>query len=365
MGAPVQDLDRKVFCLLGIPVDVVGMEDLVDAIVNARDPKAALISTPNLNFLVSSQTDPHFRDVLRMSDLCPADGASLVWLARLLRIPISERVAGSDMFEALAAQESGEPVKVFLFGGDNGVAAAAAARINAEARGVTCVGWIDPGQGTAEELSRPEYLDAINASGADFLVVALGAAKGQKWLSINHDQIVTRIRSHLGAVINFQAGRIRRAPIPIREAGLEWLWRVKEEPQLWSRYLRDGLALVALLAFRVMPIRVLETVLRRGRHGVRLVHRAESAEECTLELSGDARIGGVDELVTCLRNDLPDRKTLVFDIARLRFVDSRLIGLLFLVQKAMRGRGGRLKITGATPAVRLGLRLHGAGDLVE
>ncbi len=126
--------------------------------------------------------------------------------------------------------------------------------LNAKPVGLSCVGSIYPGYGTVDVMSSDEILDAINASQADFLAVALSAAKGQTWLHRNRQRLQVPIRAQLGAAINFQAGTLKRAPERVQKLGLEWLWRIKEEPNLWKRYGRDGLSLLKLLCVRVLPI---------------------------------------------------------------------------------------------------------------
>jgi len=100
-----------------------------------------LISTPNLNFLVNSQSDRDFRESLILSDLCTADGVAITWIAWLAGIPIKKRIAGSDIFDALKAEHaSADPLKVFLFGGAEGVAAAASRALNRQPTGLSCKG---------------------------------------------------------------------------------------------------------------------------------------------------------------------------------------------------------------------------------
>ena len=201
----------------------------------------------------------------------------IVWLARLLGVPIKERIAGSDIFEALkSAQSATHRLKVFLFGGAEGVAAAACSKLNAEPGGMTCVGSFYPGFCTVDEMSTDTIIDTINSSNADFLVAALGAKKGQAWLLQNHDRLQIPIRVHLGAAINFQAGTIKRAPERMRKWGLEWLWRIKEEPQLWRRYFNDGLVLLELVLTQVIPLLILSrwNRLRWGRKRARLAGQA-------------------------------------------------------------------------------------------
>ena len=93
---------------------------------------------------------------------------------------------------------------------------------------------------TAENISDPALLDQINGSKADFLLVALGAQKGQAWLMANRHKLTVPIVSHLGATLNFLAGTVRRAPAGLQRLGLEWLWRIAQEPYLAARYLMDG-----------------------------------------------------------------------------------------------------------------------------
>jgi len=81
-----------------------------------------------------------------------------------------------------------------------------------------------------------------------------GRQKGQAWIEHNRTHITVPIISHLGAVINFVAGKLSRAPVWVQRTGLEWLWRIKEEPSLWRRYASDGLVLLKLLITRVVPM---------------------------------------------------------------------------------------------------------------
>jgi len=252
----VDDLSREVYCMLGIPVDDIRMPSTVERIEAAIANKSPfLLSTPNLNFLINSQSDASFREALVFSDLCPPDGMPLLWIGRLIGIPLGERVAGADILEALQSKRSVQrPPKLFLFGGAEGIAAKAGQAINSVSDGLSCVGFLYPGFDSAQHMSSEKIISEINASDADFLVVALGAKKGQSWLRRNHERLTIPVRAHLGATINFYAGTVTRAPLFFRRLGLEWLWRIKEEPMLWSRYLRDGIRLVALMFSSVLPL---------------------------------------------------------------------------------------------------------------
>ena len=141
------DLARSVYCVLGLPIDAIDMPTVLRQIDSAAVEQIRfLISTPNLNFLVNSRRDPEFRESILSSDLCPADGMPIVWIARLISAPIRQRVSGADIFEALKVREYGvRPLKIFLFGGAEGAAAAAARALDVSSSGLRCVGTFNPG----------------------------------------------------------------------------------------------------------------------------------------------------------------------------------------------------------------------------
>ena len=130
-----------------MPVDAIGMSAALGRIASAAAGKVPfLISTPNLNFLINSQSNSDFRESLILSDLCTADGMPIIWIAWLIGIPIKYRVAGSDMFDALKAeQRPADLLKIFFFGGAEGVAAAASQVLNSQPKGLCCVGSLYPG----------------------------------------------------------------------------------------------------------------------------------------------------------------------------------------------------------------------------
>src|SRR5690242_719211 len=114
--AASSDLDRNVYCVTGLPIDALDMSATLDRIeAAARSRTRCFISTVNLNFLVTSLSDPEFRASVLDSDLCPADGMPVVWIARLIGMPVAERVSGSDIFDALKARDRKKPLGVFLF----------------------------------------------------------------------------------------------------------------------------------------------------------------------------------------------------------------------------------------------------------
>jgi N-acetylglucosaminyldiphosphoundecaprenol N-acetyl-beta-D-mannosaminyltransferase len=364
-SAASDDLSRAVYGVMGITIDLIDMPTMLLKIeAAAADRAPLLLSTPNLNFLAISRCDPEFRESLLISDLCPADGMPIVWLARLLGVPIKERIAGSDIFEALkSARFASRRLSVFLFGGAKGVASAAAATLNAQPGGMICVGSFNPGFGTIDEMSTDAIIDVINGSQADFLVAALSARKGQRWLLRNHHRLKVPVRSHLGAVLNFHVGSVRRAPAMLRQCGLEWLWRIKEEPYLWRRYWSDGCMLLYLLLTHALPIAIglgwqRKGWARRSRQTL-AIERIEDDEAITFKLAGDANEYHVGIAIPLFRNALKASKHINIDMSGTCVVDTRFIGLLLMLRKQLLGQGLRLSFVGLSPKIAKIFRLNG------
>jgi N-acetylglucosaminyldiphosphoundecaprenol N-acetyl-beta-D-mannosaminyltransferase len=347
------DLSREVYCILGVPIDVIGMQAAIRRIeAAARRKTRFLISAPNLNSFVISQSDRVFRETLLLSDLCTTDGMPIVWIARVAGIPIKSRIAGSDMFDALKAGiNPAHPLKVFLFGGPRGAAELAARTLNDQPVGAKCVGWFYPGFCSAEEMSRDDIIDRVNSSGADFLIAALGNQKGQLWLRRNHERLLIPIRAHLGATLNFQAGTVRRAPPAVRKLGLEWLWRIKEEPYLWKRYWNDGTAMLGLLLTRVLPFAFWTWWLRRGfdRAGELIISEVVGPETVTLSLSGPIDADNVDTAILAFRDAIATGKRITLDFSDIRAIDARFLGLLLMLKKRLKAEGTVLKFRGLSP----------------
>jgi N-acetylglucosaminyldiphosphoundecaprenol N-acetyl-beta-D-mannosaminyltransferase len=369
VAAPQSDLTRSVYCVLGMPIDAINSATVVHRIEVAAASRAVfLISTPNLNFLVNSLSDPEFRESLLDSDLCCPDGAPIVWIARLLGLPIKERVAGSDLLNRLQAPGTrSRRLTVFLFGGAKGVAAAAARTLNTQPGGLNCVGTMDPGFCEVSEMSQDHIIDTVNSSGADFLSVSLGAKKGQLWLYRNHDRLTIPIRAHLGAAINYQAGIIKRAPPMVRAWGLEWLWRIKEEPCLWKRYMNDGFVLLRLLLTRVLPLAVLSRWHRFRQNYQRqdlLIKKINDGPSIRISLCGVASDSTIPKATFCFQEALIG-KDIIIDLSNTHALDVRFLGLLLMLRKELKSQGAKLIFSGASRGIERIFRLNELGYLLS
>jgi N-acetylglucosaminyldiphosphoundecaprenol N-acetyl-beta-D-mannosaminyltransferase len=333
MNNMTTDFYRSVYCILGLPFDSVKIGDAVRIVHRASLSRyRCFFSTPNLNFLISCQNDTSFRNSVIHGDLSLADGMPIIWLARMLNIPLAERVAGSSLFERLR-NDKNYPINVYFFGGPPGVAESACNNLNVEYASMRCVGFDSPGYGSIEEMSSVEIIDRINRSSADFLVVALGAKKGNSWIEHNLDKLNVPVVSHLGAVVNFVAGSVSRAPVWMQRTGLEWLWRIKEEPTLWLRYLKDGFAFIKLLITCVLPYAWHLQGRRTECFDLNLpdVQLVASEGKVSVVLKGLFVQDGLSTLRAALTQVTKTEVDVCVDLAGVSYVDSAFIGTLLLL----------------------------------
>ena len=360
------DFRRNVHCVMGLPIDAMSLKSAVARVAGAVSARTrCVLSTPNVNILLGSHKDPAYRDSLIRADLSIADGAPLVWIARLLGIPIAERVGGSDLFEALSRGEGG-PLSVYFFGGPEGAAAAACSRLNQIGGPLHCAGSMSPGFGTIEELSKPPVVEHINKSKPDFLIVAIAAKKAQMWIEHNHHELEPPVMGALGALVNFVSGRIVRAPHTMQRLGLEWLWRIKEEPALWRRYATDGFALLRLVVTRVLPALVLRiaSALHR-RSALAQIDVEVIAERTLLTLRGTWISSGLDVLRNKFHEATQTPSHVDLDLKAVDHIDHAFIGLLMLLYGHQQEAGRSFRIIAISPSAKRIVHLNCAGFLLR
>lgn len=363
------DYSRNVRCVLGLPFDVIDEAGAEQRLRNAiATGTRCFLSTPNLNFAVACQTDDAFRQSVLESDLSVADGWPIVTVARLTGAALPERVAGSSLFERVARSAQRPPVKVYFFGGPPGAAAAASRRLNGTPAGVVSVGDASPGFGSVAEMSTEPVIDRINAAVPDWVVVALGAKKGQDWIRHNSDRLDAPVVAHLGAVVNFVAGTVSRAPGWLQAMHLEWLWRIREEPSLWRRYFNDGSTLLKLLLVQVLPFALDQWIGRQSARSLQTpVARlaAGGSGATTLTLSGAWTASSAPQLAGALSIAYENGAALIVDLGGVTHIDSAALGMLALARGAQVRAGRRWRVDGVSPHAARSMRLAGANYLVE
>jgi exopolysaccharide biosynthesis WecB/TagA/CpsF family protein len=238
----------------GVQIDAVTNEQALGRIRERLGTRRLFqVATVNLDFLVRAQVEPDVREIFTRTGLNVADGAPVVWLSRLLGMPIRERVAGADLVPVLCETAAAEGSSVFLLGGEDGAAAAAAATLVRRFPALRIAGCLEPPRQTLQEMDLARMTGMINSSGADVLFVAFGHPKQERWIDLTRDQLNVSVAMGVGCAFDLLAGRRRRAPRWMQKAGLEWLFRVAQEPErLLGRYLLDATWLLRLATMTVI-----------------------------------------------------------------------------------------------------------------
>jgi len=224
------------------------LETITRLIVSRR---GGFIVTPNIDHIVIAHRDVRLRDVYRRARLSLPDGQPVVWMARLLGAGAVPKISGSDLIEPLMAHAAEHAHPVFLFGASPESSAEAARRLEQRYPRLRIVGR-DTSLLSSHDTTAPEdspVVQAIRASGAHIVVVAMGAPKQELWMARHADALRPAVLLGLGASLDFVAGTVTRAPRWLSNAGLEWLYRLAQEPRrLAYRYLVRDLSIVPILA---------------------------------------------------------------------------------------------------------------------
>lgn len=204
-----------------------------------------VVMTPNVDHLVKLQKDELFYKIYQNANWVICDSRILALALKFLKTPILEVIPGASFFPAFCDfHKDNEDVKIFLLGAAQGVALKAQENINRRVGRAIVVGAYSPSFGfqtNKEECTK--IIEIINKTDATVLLVGVGAPKQEKWI-FEYKNELSKIKLFfpLGATIDFEAGHIKRAPIPFQRLKLEWLYRMFKDPKrLVKRYLFDDL----------------------------------------------------------------------------------------------------------------------------
>lgn len=220
----------------GTPIDVTSFDEVIEDIIQAVRLKVRFrIHTLNVDHVVLASQSPQFYDAIRTANRITPDGMPLVWILRK-RGWRASRITGIDMAERLLGMPS---LRIAIVGGRPGVAAAAAEQVYKWRDHANIVLTISPSR---EEIESKDLslslVKTINDSHPDILFLSLGSPRQELWLQNYEDQLMVAVRIGVGAAVDFLAGNTKRAPVIMREHGLEWLYRLVTDPvRLGQRYI--------------------------------------------------------------------------------------------------------------------------------
>lgn len=204
-----------------------------------------VLITPNLDHLIKLQKDKEFYECYKKAEWVVCDSNILQLFSKMLKKSFVETIPGSSFFTSYYMYHKDDSnCKIFLLGAKEGVAAKAMDRINTKVGRKIVLGAYSPSYGFEKiEKECDEIVDIVNKSGANVLLVGVGAPKQEKWIMRYKDRMPNvKLWMALGATIDFEAGNVKRAPIFFRKVALEWFYRFLKEPKrLFKRYFVDDI----------------------------------------------------------------------------------------------------------------------------
>lgn len=218
----------------------------IDELIKKR--QNAYVVTPNVDHIVQLETNKELQDVYANANLILTDGKPLLWIAKLYGTPIKEKISGSDLFPLLCKMAEEKGYKMFFLGAVEGVAAKAAENLIQRYNRLQVVGTYSPPFGFESNKMEIQKIEKmIKKVQPDVLIVGLGSPKQEKFIYKYKDLLNVPVSLGLGASFDFEAGKIRRAPKWMSECGLEWLFRITQEPKrMFKRYIIDDKKIVGL-----------------------------------------------------------------------------------------------------------------------
>jgi N-acetylglucosaminyldiphosphoundecaprenol N-acetyl-beta-D-mannosaminyltransferase len=261
-AAELERLEVPHFRLFGVPVAKTNMSSAIGVIRSwiERGDRGRTVTFTTVHMLVEGMKNPGFFRILEKTDLNCPDGMPLVWYGRsragaeLERADI-DRVCGPDFLPAFCAATANMNLRHFFFGGAEGVAARAASALKRANPGMQIAGTLSPPFRALTQEEKEEIVRTINAARPDVVWVCLGCPKQEAWIDEFRDQLDVPVLLAVGLAVDIVAGDKSRAPAPLRVLGLEWFYRLCQEPRrLWRRYLvYNSIFLYHLVAEKFEP----------------------------------------------------------------------------------------------------------------
>jgi N-acetylglucosaminyldiphosphoundecaprenol N-acetyl-beta-D-mannosaminyltransferase len=222
--------------VLGTRVDAYGRDEVIaELIARARRRERTRVMFVNAHCLNVARRDRSYQAALRDTELVLADGSGMLLAARVLGLPVLHNLNGTDLVPKLLEAASSEGLSVYFLGGLPGVAARAAEEACRRAPGLKIAGC---SQGYLDPIAEARVLEQLDTVRPDILLVAMGVPHQELWVQRNWQALPSGLTLGVGALLDFMAGRFRRAPVWMRRLGIEWIYRLCLEPRrLWRRYI--------------------------------------------------------------------------------------------------------------------------------
>ena len=362
MNAPAPAAVRPPIAILGVPFDSVTTDDtlrLIGEMIASRKPH--YLATANVDFVVQAQSDPELRRILLDAHLVVADGMPLVWASRWLGNPLPERVTGSGITPLLLALAEEKGWRVFFLGGTE--QSVELARVKTLAKHPKLRLWAySPPFGRLvdakadDPMNNAEILRRLREAKPDILLVAFGCPKQERWIYANYIATKVPVSIGVGATIDFLAGTMRRAPAWMQKTGLEWIFRMLQEPRrLFRRYAVDLWTFGWGIFGQLRQMRAGRAARLRSAAAPITPQPGTTAWRIKLPSCLDAAVVAANE--AAWRQLQSQSAGVLLDASAMEFMDSTGVGLLIRLQKRARQQGRQLIIAAPSASLRQALKL--------
>lgn len=342
---------RRLLVVLGIPIDHLTMDEALARCdefiaVGRATGRTHQIATINADFVVNALHDPELRRILQEADMTTADGMPLVWASRLLGGSLPGRVTGADMVPALAARAAERGYSIYLLGAREGVAVRAAEILQQRYPGLKIAGVYSPPPASVLEMDHTVF-ERVRDARPDILLVAFGNPKQEKWIRMYAPELHVPICIGIGGTLDMLVGVTRRAPVWMQRYGLEWGYRLAQEPRrLLKRYLHDGIYFGYFFARQWWAMRKRMLVQRHSEATVEtpvgVAMPTTGAALPTIQVRGRLDVMSSPAFLEHAHGALAQGSSVIVNLAETEFVDSTGMGALVTVANQARAAGGAL-----------------------
>ncbi|KKC29061.1 teichoic acid biosynthesis protein [Caldanaerobacter subterraneus subsp. pacificus DSM 12653] len=213
-----------------------------------KEDRIHIVATPNAEIIMMAQKDEEYKKILNETNLNVPDGSGVVFASKVFNKPLKERVAGFDLMMEFVKWASHKDVSIYLLGAKPEVVEKAQSNLKNLYPSLKIVGFH---HGYFNEKEEENIIEDINKRAAQVLFVALGAPKQEKWIYKNKEKLKVKIAMGVGGSFDVIAGKAKRAPEIYRKLGLEWLYRLIQEPWRYKR-----MSALPKFAFKVLLARL-------------------------------------------------------------------------------------------------------------
>jgi len=344
--------------ILGVPIDPLTMNQTLDRIekfikIGRETGKGHQVATVNVDFITNALSDPELLTLLQGADLAMPDGMPVVWSGRLLGVDFQERVAGVDMILGLAERAAKEKYSIYLLGAAPGVANRTAEILQDRYPELKIAGVCSPFVRSIAETD-PGLLDDIRAAQPDILLVAFGNPKQEKWIGHFIHQLNVPVMIGVGGTFDLISGIKKRAPGWMQRSGLEWSFRLAQEPgRLWRRYVRN----IGIFSMHFLRQWWLMRAKRRGECQIPVDNFCLNQNTAVISLQHDLSIENVHLFTYIARQALEFTPYILIDLLIVSFLDSSAFGAIVELTRKARSLGGQLSLVNVPKKVQEEIRI--------